>query len=130
MRLSKIWCFVSSEQINYSPKPKAEANNRSAIVLLVSHRVCFLINIFEKLPFSHKSAHKKEKNVVSFTHEQNIICCQTQLDDIAHEQASCQTQLDDIAHEQAIICGQLFTSHMVGSANEKEEKFALDDNDY
>ena len=75
MRLSKIWCFVSSEQINnyYSPKPKAEANNRSAIVLSFSHRVCFLINIFEKLPFSHKSDHKKEKNVVSFRHEQNII---------------------------------------------------------
>ena len=36
----------------------AEANNRSAIVLSFSHRVCFLINIFEKLPFSHKSDHR------------------------------------------------------------------------
>ena len=36
------------------------------------------------LPFSHKSDRKKEKNVVSFAHEQNIICSRTQLDDIAH----------------------------------------------
>ena len=33
---------------------------------------------------SHKS--DKEKSVVSFMHEQNIICSQTQLDDIGHEQ--------------------------------------------
>ena len=32
-----------------------------------------------------KSDSKKEKSVVSFMHEQNIICSQTQLDDIAHE---------------------------------------------
>ena len=36
------------------------------------------------LPFSRKSDGKKEKNMVSFTHEQNIICSQTQLDDIAY----------------------------------------------
>ena len=36
--------------------------------------------------FLRKSNRKKEKSVVSFTHEQNIICCQTQLDEIAHEQ--------------------------------------------
>ena len=39
--------------------------------------------------------------MVSFTHEQNII--------------SSQTQLDDIAHEQTIICRQLFTGHVVGA---------------
>ena len=38
------------------------------------------------LPFSRKSDCKKEKSVVSFTHEQNIICSQTKLDDIVHEQ--------------------------------------------
>jgi len=37
------------------------------------------------LPFSRKSDHKKEKNVVPFMHEKNIICSQTQLDEIAHE---------------------------------------------
>ena len=37
-------------------------------------------------PFSRRSDRKKEKSVVSFTYEQNIICSQTQLDDIAHEQ--------------------------------------------
>ena len=39
------------------------------------------------LPFSRKSDRKEEKGVVSFTHEQNIICSQTELDEIAYEQA-------------------------------------------
>ena len=107
--MSKILCFLNSEQINITcQRQRLTANNRFAIVLSFSHRVCFLINIFGKLPFSHKSDHKKEKNVVSFTHEQNIICCQT--------------QLDDIAHEQAIICGLLFTGHMVGSRPMKRKQ--------
>ena len=38
------------------------------------------------LPFLGKTDLKKEKNLVSFVHEQNIICSQTQLDDITHEQ--------------------------------------------
>ena len=61
------------------------------------------------LPFSRKSDRKKEKSVVSFTHEQNIICSQT--------------QLDDIAHEQTIIC----RSSGGLSGNEKEEKLASND---
>ena len=46
-----------------------------------------LRNIFEKrsdLPFSRKGDRKKEKNMVSFTQEQNIICSQTKLGDIGH----------------------------------------------
>ena len=39
--------------------------------------------------------------MVSFTHEQNIICSQT--------------KLDDIAHKQTIICRQLFAGHVMGS---------------
>ena len=39
--------------------------------------------------------------MVLFMHEQNIICSQT--------------QLDDIAREQTIICRQLFAGHVVGS---------------
>ena len=35
------------------------------------------MNVFGKLPFSRKSDRKKKKTVVSFTHEQNIICSQT-----------------------------------------------------
>ena len=53
------------------------------------------------LPFSRKSDSKKEKSMVSFTHVQNIICSQT--------------QLDGIAHEQTIICRQLFAGDVVGS---------------
>ena len=50
--------------------------------------------------------------MVSFTHEQNIICSQT----------LSQTQLDDIAHEQAIIRRQLFVGHVVGSRSMKRKK--------
>ena len=49
------------------------------------------------MPFSRKRDRKK----AWFTYEQNIICSQT--------------QLDDIAHEQTIICRQLFAGHVVGS---------------
>ena len=79
-----------------------EFNN--IIVLSFDHRVCFLRNIFGKrsdLPFSRKSDRKKEKSVVSFTHEQNSICSQK--------------QLNDIVHEHTIICRQLFAGHVVGS---------------
>ena len=44
----------------------------------------------------------------SFTHEQNFICSQT--------------QLDEIAHVQIIICGQLFAGHVVGSWSMKMKK--------
>ena len=53
-----------------------------------------MMNILRKrsnLPFSRKRDQRKEKSAVSFMHEQNIICIQT--------------QLDEIAHEQTIICG-------------------------
>ena len=49
--------------------------------------------------------------MVSFTHEQNIICSQT--------------QLDDIAHEQTIICRQLFAGHVVGFQPMKRKKNLL-----
>ena len=72
------------------------------------------MNIFWKrseLPFSRKSDRKKEKSTVSFTHVQNIICSQT--------------QLDGIAHEQTIICRQLFAGHVVGSRPMKRKKKLL-----
>ena len=46
--------------------------------------------------------------MVSFTHEQNIICSQT--------------KLDDNAHEQTVICRQLFAGHVVGSRPMKRKK--------
>ena len=49
--------------------------------------------------------------MVSFTHEQNIICNQT--------------QLDDIAHEQTIICRQLFAGHVVSSQPMKRKNNLL-----
>ena len=62
----------------------------------------------EDLPVSRKSDCKKEKGVVSFSHEQNIICRQT--------------KLGDITHEQTIICRQLFADHVVGSRPMKGRK--------
>ena len=65
------------------------------------------MNIFGKrsdLPFFTQ----ERSRVVSFTHEQNIICSQT--------------QLDDIAHEQTIICRQLFAGHVVGFQPMKRKK--------
>ena len=53
----------------------------------------------------------KRSAIIYFTQERNVMCSQT--------------QLDDIANEQTIICKQLFAGHVVEfSANEKEEKFA------
>ena len=67
------------------------------------------------LPFSRKSDRKKKKSTVSFTHVQNIICSQT--------------QLDGIAHEQTVICRQLFAGHVVASRPMKrKKKFALNGN--
>ena len=71
----------------------------------------FIRNIFGKrsdLPFSRESDRKNEKSVVSFTHEQKIICSET--------------KLDDIAHEQTIICRQLVAGHVVGSRPMQRKK--------
>ena len=46
--------------------------------------------------------------MVSFTHEQNIICIKT--------------PLDGMTHEQAILCWNLFTGHVVGSLPIKRKK--------
>ena len=73
------------------------------------------MNIFRKrsnLPFSCKSDHRKERSMVSLTHEQNIICSQTLK----------QTKWDNIAHEQTIICRQLLAGHVVGSQPTKRKK--------
>ena len=73
------------------------------------------MNIFRKrsnLPFSCKSDRRKERSMVSLTHEQNIICSQT----------LSQTKWDNIAHEQTIICRQLFAGHVVGSQPMKRKK--------
>ena len=65
------------------------------------------MNIFGKrsdLPFFTQ----ERSRVVSFTHEQNIICSQT--------------QLDNIAHAQTIICWQLFGGHVVDFRPMKRKK--------
>ena len=92
----------------YLPKLKAKSNN----IDLQVRKVGFLKNIFGKrsnLPFSCKSNHKKEKSLVSFTHEQNIICSQKKMDNIVHI-------------KQTIICRQLFAGHVVRSRPMKRKK--------
>ena len=86
----------------------------SIIVLSFDQSVCF----FNEYPreakrsaiFTQERSQERESKV-SFTHVQNIICCQT--------------QLDGIAHEQTIICRQLFVGHVVGSRPMKRKKDLL-----
>ena len=68
----------------------------------------FFNYLWSDLSISSRSDRKKEENVVSLTHEQNIICSQT--------------QLDVIAHEQTIIWRQSFTGNVVGSRPIKRKK--------
>ena len=128
-RLSKILWFFCGEQISYLRKPKAEANNWSArhwqVTIFCDNRVqelfyhsikefVFLMNILGKwsdLPFLCKSDRNKEISTVSFMHQKNIICSQT--------------LLDGIAHEQTIICRQLFAGHVVDSWPMKRKKNLL-----
>ena len=82
--------------------------------LSFDHRVFFLLNNLRvDLSFWRNSDRKKEKGVVSFTNDPNIIFSQT--------------HLDNIVHEQTIIWRQLFAGHVL-SANEMEEKSATNDN--
>ena len=128
-KLCKISWFVSGEHINWLRQKNLSARHWQ-ITIFCDNRYrfnnCFIIrwpSLFlffnyspKNLPFSRKSDGKKEKSVDSFTHEQNIICSQTQLDDIAHEQT--------INYFWAVIC----RSRGGLSSNEKEEKFASNDN--
>ena len=92
--LGKISWFAGGEHFFFL----AEANNWSArhwqITLFGDNEFnnCFIIrspSLFfnEYLREVKRSAIKKEKSVVSFTHEHSIICSQTQLENIAHEQS-------------------------------------------
>ena len=87
---------------------------KGEIVSSVGKHNCFIIQSSSCFWIPRRSDRKKEKSVVSFTHGQNIICSQA--------------QLDDIAHEQTITCRQLFAGHVVGSRPMKE-KFATNGND-
>ena len=72
------------------------------------------MNFFGKqsnLPFFMQEQSQKGEKHGLFTHEQNIFCSQT--------------QLDNIAHECTIICRQLFAGDMVGFwPMKRKKKFA------
>ena len=87
--MSNILWFVSVEQINNNIDLRERQwqitifwDSQVQYVLSFNDQVCLLMNIFKEAMrsaiFSQKSDRKKEKSMVSFTHEQNIICSQTQ----------------------------------------------------
>ena len=86
------------------------------------------MNIFGKrsdLPFSRKSDRKKDKSVLSFTHEQNIICGQT---------LEAKHSWTTLPMSRPLFVGSYKGSYLqvtwwTFSANEKEEQFALNDNE-
>ena len=71
----------------------------SIIVLSFDPQVCFHI-LITSWQLREAISHFSLENVVPITHEQNIICSKT--------------RLDDTTHEQTIICRQLFAGHVVG----------------
>ena len=88
--------------------------DKSRYFVIIDHGVCF----FNEYPrearqsaiFTQERSQEGE-STVSFTHVQNIICSQA--------------QLDGIAHEHTIICRQLFAGHVVGSRPMKRKKNLL-----
>ena len=54
--------------------------------LSFDHHICSLIICKAIFQIHARGIHRKEESVVSFMHQQNIICSQTQVEDIAHEQ--------------------------------------------
>ena len=132
-RLGKISWFVRGEQINYLPKPKAEANNWSArhwqITIFCDNRVQELFyHLITEFVFFNEYPRETKRSAI-FTQRRSqegekhgflYACAQYNLQ-----------QLDGIAHEQTIICRQFFCRSRGGFlANEKKEKFASNDNEY
>ena len=105
-RLSKIYIVICQWWADhYLPKLNAKSNNIDLRVC----KVCFLKNIFGKqsnLPFSCKSDRKKEKSLVSFTHEQNIICSQKKMDNVVHFKQTtlfCHSKIKFISSHHRVI---------------------------
>ena len=83
----------------------------SRSIILPKLRQIIDLHIFGKrnnLPFFMQEQWQEGESVVLFTYEQNIICSQT--------------QLNNIAHEQTIISRQLFVDHVVGVWPMKSKK--------
>ena len=77
--------------------------------LTTNNRVCFSdIKYLREGAIFTQERWQEGESVLSFTHKQNIICSQM--------------QLDDIAHEQSIICRHLFAGQVVGSRTMKGKK--------
>ena len=95
-------------------------SDKSQYFVITEFNNCFIIRspslFFNENPreakwsaiFHQRVIARRKKSVVLFIHEQNIICSQT--------------QLDDIAHEQTVICRQLFAGHMLGFRPVKRRK--------
>ena len=94
--------------MRYTEKSRYFAITEFHNFLITRSQRLFFNYLRSDLRISSRSDRKKEKNVVSLTHAQNIICSLT--------------QLDAIAHEQTIIWRQSFTGNVVGSRPIKRKK--------
>ena len=101
---------------SYTHHNKYLSLETNTIVLPFDHRVCFFTENPQEVKRS--AIFTQERSQEGEKHVQNIICSQT--------------QLDSIVHEQTIICGQLLICRSRGglSANETKEKFASNDNNF
>ena len=96
--------------------------DKSRYFVITEFNNCFIIRsrslFFNEYPREAKRSaiftqerSQEGESTVSFTHVQNIICSQA--------------QLEGIAHEHTIICRQLFAGHVVGSRPMKRKKNLL-----
>ena len=132
-RLSKISWFVCGEQINYLPKPKAEANNWSArhwqitIFAITEFNNCFIIRspslFFVWISLgSGVICHFHARAIARRRKERFPLRMSRILFAAKH---FSQTLLDGVAPEQTVICRKLFAVHVVGSRPMKRKKNLL-----
>ena len=94
---------------SYTHHNKYLSLETNSIVLPFDHRVCFFTENPQEVKRS--AIFTQERSQEGEKHVQNIICSQT--------------QLDSIVHEQTIICRQLFAGHVVGSQPMKRKNNLL-----
>ena len=87
---------------------KSDCELRIIHFIIQSPSLFFDKYLREAAIFTQERSQEGEKRAIIFTNEQNIICSQT--------------WLDDIAHEKTIICRQLFAGQVVGSRPKKRKK--------
>ena len=109
---------------NNQPPTKSQTTttnqpNHDILPTLAGSNNCFIIQSPSLFPYFNHSLTAQGSdldNVVSITHEQNIICSET--------------RLDGTTHEQTIICGQLFAGRVVGPRKDQKKNASNDQKSY